>query len=417
MNWIDNLPMKTIHQKVPVSDGEALIREELEKRGWALSALSEAAATLARANSTDLLIQEVCAAIATQGPYVLAWVGQAEDDGFKTVKIIGAAGSALAYIKDIVISWSEFELTGLGPAGTCIRTNKSSVVVDSEIDSGFSAWRERVKEFGIRSAIGCPIPDGVTGMPFGSLLVYSKVPNAFGSSEIQLFESLANEIGFGLRSIERQHKLDDQIHEKELVQERLASSLRATIEAMSKTMEWRDPYTAGHQKRVAMISMAIARQLGWDNERIQALYMAAMVHDIGKMAVPSEILTKPSRLTDLEMQLVQGHVEAGYQILKDIPFPWPIAEMVHQHHERLDGSGYPKGVKAEQICEEARILAVADTIEAMATHRPYRPAKGLTAALEEIQVESGTKLDTKVVEAAFKLLEHGNELQQIIDTQ
>ncbi|WP_251374365.1 HD domain-containing phosphohydrolase [Polynucleobacter sp. MWH-Aus1W21] len=393
------------------------IQTELEKRGWAISALSEAAAALARANSTELLIQEVCEAIASQGPYVLAWVGRAEDDTFKTVKVMGAAGAAAGYIKNIVVSWSEAEQTGRGPAGSSIRNNKTSVVVDGEIDPGFIAWRERAKEFGIRSAIGCPIPDGVSGIPFGVLLAYSKIPNTFGASEVQLFESLAKEIGFGLRSIERQHKLDDQIHEKELTQERLSTALRSTIEAMSKTMEWRDPYTAGHQKRVASISMAIARKLGWENERIQALYMAAMVHDIGKMAVPSEILTKPSRLNDIEMQLVQGHVEAGYQILKDIPFPWPIAEMVHQHHERLDGSGYPNGLKGDEICEEARVLAVADTIEAMATHRPYRPAKGLAAALDEIRIEAGTQLDAKVVDAAFKLLDGENELQKIIDTQ
>ena len=394
---------------------ELAIRDELEKRGWALSALSEAAAALARANSTELLIQEVCQAIAAQGPYVLAWVGQAEGDAFKTVKVVGVAGAASGYIKDIVVSWSNAEVTGRGPAGSCIRNNKTSVVVDGEIDPGFLAWRERAKVFGIRSVIACPIPDGITGIPFGVLMVYSKVPNTFGASEVQLFESLAKEIGFGLRSIERQHKLDDQIHEKELTQERLATALRATIEAMSKTMEWRDPYTAGHQKRVASIAMAIGRQLGWDNERIQAIYMAAMVHDIGKMAVPSEILTKPSRLTDLEMHMVQGHVEAGYQILKDIPFPWPIADMVRQHHERLDGSGYPLGLKDEQISQEGRVLAVADTIEAMATHRPYRPAKGLNSAMDEIQAEAGTKLDAKVVEAAFKLLKNENELQKILD--
>ncbi|WP_255532112.1 HD domain-containing phosphohydrolase [Polynucleobacter parvulilacunae] len=409
--------MKTKPLGVPLTTTQEAIQEELEKRGWALSALSEAAAALARANSTELLIQEVCEAIASQGPYVLAWVGRAEEDAFKTVKVVGAAGAAAGYIKNIVVSWSETEQTGRGPAGSCIRNNKTSVVVDSEMDSGFIAWRERAREFGIRSAVGCPIPDGISGMPFGVLLVYSKVPNTFGASEVQLFESLAKEIGFGLRSIERQHKLDDQIHEKELTQERLSTALRSTIEAMSKTMEWRDPYTAGHQKRVASISMAIGRQLGWSNERIQSIYMAAMVHDIGKMAVPSEILTKPSRLTDLEMQMVQGHVEAGYQILKDIPFPWPIAEMVHQHHERLDGSGYPNGLKGDEICEEARVLAVADTIEAMATHRPYRPAKGLAAALDEIRIEAGTKLDTKVVDAAFKLLNGENELQKIIDTQ
>ncbi|QWE09635.1 HD domain-containing protein [Polynucleobacter ibericus] len=389
----------------------------MEKRGWALSALSEAAAALARANSTELLIQEVCEAIAMKGPYVLAWVGRAEADTFKTVKVVGAAGASKGYIENIIVSWSESEQTGKGPAGRCIRGNETSIVIDSETDPGFESWRERAREFGIRSAIGCPIPDGETAMPFGVLLVYSAVPNTFGISEVQLFESLAKEIGFGLRSIERQHKLDDQIHEKELTQERLSTALRSTIEAMSKTMEWRDPYTAGHQKRVASISMAIARELGWDNERIQALYMAAMVHDIGKMAVPSEILTKPSRLTDIEMQLVQGHVEAGYQILKDIPFPWPIAEMVHQHHERLDGSGYPNHLQGAQICEEARVLAVADTLEAMATHRPYRPAKGLAAALDEIRLEAGTKLDAKVVDAAFMLIKGENELQQIIDTQ
>ena len=391
------------------------IRKEVEKRGWALSALSEAAAALARVDSTELLVEEVCKAIASQGPYMLAWVGKAENDANKTVTVMGGAGEAIAYIKNIVVSWSEQNASGLGPAGACIRSDKPSVMSDSETDEGFKVWRELARDFGIRSAIGCPIPDGEEH-PFGCLLVYSKIPNAFGESEIQLFESLAREIGFGLRSIERQHQLDIQIHEKEKVQERLASALRATIEAMSRTMEWRDPYTAGHQKRVASIAIAIARQMGWGDEQIQALYMAAMVHDIGKVAVPAEILTKPTRLTELEMKMVQEHAETGYQILKDIPFPWPIAEVVHQHHERLDGSGYPKGLKGDQICIEARILSVADTIEAMATHRPYRPARGLIAAMDEVRAEAGEKLDSSVVEAAFQLLANGNQLQDIIES-
>lgn len=406
--------MKTTIKEDEVPSSHTL--EELEKRGWALSALSEAAAALARADSVDLLVQEVCSAIAAQGPYVLAWVGKAEDDANKTVKVMGGAGSAMAYIQDIAVSWSEKNITGMGPGGISIRQNTPSVVHDSETDEGFVSWRSRAREYGIRSAVGCPIPDGDGPHPFGVLLVYSKVPNAFGSSEVRLFESLAKEIGFGLRSIERQHKLDDQIHEKERTQERLADALRSTIEAMSKTMEWRDPYTAGHQKRVAMISIAIARKLGWSDEDIQALYMAAMVHDIGKVSVPSEILTKPSRLTGLEMQLVQGHVEAGYQILKDIPFPWPIAEMVHQHHERLDGTGYPNGLKGDQICKQARVLAVADTIEAMATHRPYRPARGLVAAMQEVRSEAGTKLDSQVVDAAFELMDEQGSLQKLIQT-
>lgn len=366
-------------------------------------------------SSVDLLVQEVCAAIAAQGPYILAWVGRAENDENKTVKVIGAYGSATDYVKDIAVSWSEFQASGLGPGGTCIRTGISSVVIDSELDEGFSAWRVRARDYGIRSAVGCPIPDG-DGHPYGVLLVYSKVPNAFGASEVQLFEALAKEIGFGMRSIDRQQRLDDQIHEKQVAQERLSSALMATIEAMGKTMEWRDPYTSGHQKRVAVLSTAIAQKLGWDRDQIQPLYMAAMVHDIGKVAVPSEILTKPTHLTTLEMQLVQGHVESGYQILKDIPFPWPIAEMVRQHHERLDGSGYPRGLKGDEICPEAKILAVADTIEAMATHRPYRPARGLQVAIDEIKSESGTKLDEKVVDAALQLMQAG-ELEPLLQSE
>ena len=407
--------MSTDDQK-PVDLPTPSMKQELEKRGWALSALSEAAAALARADSTDLLVAEVCSAIAAQGPYVLAWVGKAENDENKTVQVLGGAGSALAYIENIVVSWSDQNISGAGPGGLAIRTGKSSVVVDSELDEGFISWRDLARKFGIRSAIGCPIPDG-EAHPFGVLLVYSKVPNAFGESEVQLFESLAQEIGFGLRSIERQHKLDDEIHKKQQTQERLADALKATIEAMARTMEWRDPYTAGHQKRVASISTAIAKQMGWDDNAVQALYMAAMVHDIGKVAVPSEILTKPTRLTDLEMQMVQGHVESGYQILKDIPFPWPIADMVRQHHERLDGSGYPHGLKGDQICPEARILAVADTIEAMATHRPYRPARGLSAAMDEVRSEAGEKLDAKVVDAAFELMDANNTLQKLTEAE
>jgi HD-GYP domain-containing protein (c-di-GMP phosphodiesterase class II) len=181
-------------------------------------------------------------------------------------------------------------------------------------------------------------------------------------------------------------------------------------------MEWRDPYTAGHQKRVALISVAIANKLGLSNEKIQALYMAAMVHDLGKVAIPAEILTKPSRLTNLEIQMVQGHAESGYHILKDIPFPYPIAEMVYQHHERLDGSGYPRGLKGDAICLEARILAVADTIEAMAMHRPYRPGMGLDVAIKEVMAEAGSKLDQQIANVAFELYGDGKTLHDIIES-
>jgi putative nucleotidyltransferase with HDIG domain len=390
------------------------LREELDKRIWALSALSEATAALARADSQDRLVEEVCNAIVSQGPYLLAWVGRAEDDANKTIRVIGGAGSALAYIDNIAVSWSDQNITGLGPAGSCIRLGKPVISGDTEVDQEFLAWRDIARKFSIRSAVACSIQDG--DRPFGCLVIYSNLPNAFGPDELLLFQSLAREIGFGIRAIDRQKKLDTEIHEKEIIQERLADALKATIEAMSKTMEWRDPYTAGHQKRVALISVAIAKKLEWSEESVQALYMAAMVHDIGKVAVPAEILTKPTRLTDLEMKMVQEHAATGYQILKDIPFPWPIAQMVYQHHERLDGSGYPLGLKGDEICQEARILAVADSIEAMATHRPYRPSRGLMVAMDEIKTEVGVKLDTKVVQAVIDLVKTSNVIQDILST-
>jgi len=406
------MPRNISDQIYPLSSSA---KQLLQKQEWALSTLSEVAATLARADSTNRLVKEICDAIASQGKYLLAWIGMAENDDLKTVTVMGGAGPAHEFMNNLGVSWSKDNPEGLGPAGICIRTGESYILDDIEKEQGFLAWRDRAKQFGIRSAVACPVPDG-DEHPFGVLVVYSDIPNAFGSSELQLFESLAKEVGFGVKSIERQHRLDIQIHEKEKTQERLAGALRSTIEAMSKTMEWRDPYTAGHQKRVALISMALAKKLGLESDAVQALYMAAMVHDIGKVAVPAEILTKPTHLTDLEMKMVQEHAETGYQILKDIPFPWPIADMVHQHHERLDGSGYPKGLSGDEISQGARILAVADTIEAMSTHRPYRPARGLASAMEEVRAEAGSKLDAKVVDAAFELLKEGNALQEIIES-
>lgn len=196
----------------------------------------------------------------------------------------------------------------------------------------------------------------------------------------------------------------------------LTSAFKAIIEAMSKTMEMRDPYTSGHQKRVAQISVEIAKKVKWPQERINSLYMAAMVHDIGKIGVPAEILTKPTTLNFHELALVKEHVEIGYDILKDIPFPWPIAEMVRQHHERLDGTGYPRQLKSNEILDEAKILAIADTIESIATHRPYRPSRGLDFAITEIKNEAGVKLDKTFVEAAVSLMDKNQTLQNIINS-
>lgn len=185
--------------------------------------------------------------------------------------------------------------------------------------------------------------------------------------------------------------------------EKLRTTLVGTIRAIALTVETRDPYTAGHQKRVASLARAIAQEMGLPKDTIEGIRMAAVIHDIGKISVPAEILSKPTRLTDIEFGLIKVHPEAGYAILKDIDFPWPVADIVLQHHERLDGSGYPQGLKGEQILLEAQILAVADVIEAMASHRPYRPSIGIDVALAEIEKNRGTFYNVKIVDACVRL--------------
>ncbi len=181
-------------------------------------------------------------------------------------------------------------------------------------------------------------------------------------------------------------------------------ALVQTIQAIALTVEKRDPYTAGHQRRVAEFARAIAQRLKLPEERIDGLYMASLIHDIGKIEIPAEILARPGELTAAQNALVKTHSQAGYDIMKNVDMPWPVAATILQHHERLDGSGYPKGAKGDEICLEARIVGVADVVEAMMSHRPYRPALGLDAALTEITSGRGTRYDAAVVDACVALI-------------
>lgn len=389
---------------------------KLQRENWALMAHADSANVMLHAKTEDELINGICRAIVVQPPYVVAWVGFGEHDDQKMVKVVGIEGMAADYARGIKVSWSADTPLGLGPVGTCVRTGLTVVIADSDTDPRFEPWRERAQGYGIRSVIAVPIVNR-DYQPIGSLAVYSSLPDIFTEVEINLFKSLASDLSVGLISLQDKQHLIQESKAKESAQVALAHSLEATIEAMSRTMGWRDPYTAAHQKRVADIAVAIARKMEWSEDRIEGLYLAAMVHDIGKLAIPAEILTKPTQLTDLEMQMMRGHVEAGYQILKDVPFSWPIADMVHQHHERLDGSGYPLKIKGDQILIESQVLAVADTLEAMSSHRPYRPAKGLKMAIAQIKKESGVSLDSKVVDVACELLSDSRIAFQLFGEQ
>jgi PAS domain S-box-containing protein len=185
--------------------------------------------------------------------------------------------------------------------------------------------------------------------------------------------------------------------------QRLKKTMDATIETMSKILEAKDPYTSGHQHRVCQLAVPLARELGLPPDKIEGIRIASLIHDIGKIGLPTEILSKPTRLTNIEFSLIKGHSQIGYDILKSIDFSYPIARIVLQHHERLDGSGYPNNLKGDEILLEAKIIGVADVVEAMSSHRPYRPALGIDKALEEIIQNKGILYDPEVVDACLRL--------------
>jgi PAS domain S-box-containing protein len=373
----------------------------LQTKRWALQAYAAAALALARANSSAGLMQAICEAITDDSIFKLAWVGFDSGGEDKLLHTAGAAGPAIHYMDGLQVSWSDETPSGRGPTGTSFRTNAVVTLEDTETDESFEPWREKARREGLRSSITAPfaVGDGRRGI----LAVYASQPHAFGPVVTEAFTHLAEEIGLGLYSLEQEERLSAERLERERAQEELAWALSAVVSAITTAFEMRDPYTAGHQNRVAEIACAIAKELGWSDGRLQAMRVTCMVHDIGKISIPYEILTKSTPPTAEDWAVIKQHPETGYQILKDVPFPFPIAEGIRQHHERLDGSGYPRGLKGDEILPGSRILAVADMVEAMASNRPYRPGLGLEAALKEIESQAGTLLDAEVVRTCVRL--------------
>jgi PAS domain S-box-containing protein/putative nucleotidyltransferase with HDIG domain len=374
--------------------------QRLAIKRFALRAYAAGATALMKAKSRTRLIQDVCEAVTKDSPFRFAWVGTAEEDPQRSVRVLASAGPAGGYLKDIEVSWSEERVSGNGPTGISIRTGKPVVVDDCRTDERYVPWRERASSAGIRS---------VASMPFemenqrAALCVYSPIVYAFGPVVVEAFQHLAYEIGVGAQTLAEREHLNAERLGREAAQQELAKMLEGVISAISTAMESRDPYTAGHQLRVSEVVTAIARELGWEEDRIEALRVAALVHDIGKISVPAEILTKPRRLSNAEWLLIKEHAEKGYDILKEIPFRWPVAEVVLQHQERMDGSGYPRGLKGDEIILGARIVAVADVLESTASVRPYRSGHGIEAALKELESQAGTKLDPEIVRVCVSL--------------
>ncbi len=217
-----------------------------------------------------------------------------------------------------------------------------------------------------------------------------------------------------LKSLKKGWNSDRKELEVELNQalEKFHKSIESTIRTLEETVKLKDPYTANHQRRVAELSRAIAEKMNLSGDEVYGVFLSASLHDIGKIAIPSELFTKGEKLNQYEYLIIKSHPEFGYKILKNLEFPWPIENIAYKHHERLDGSGYPNGIKGDKIELETRIISVADVIEAMISYRPFRPPLGVEAALEEIESNKGLLYDPQVVEACLELFKKGFEFEE-----
>lgn len=375
----------------------------LKATSRALKLLSESNTALIYAKTEASLLAEYCRIAVETGGYVMAWIGLADDDSSQKVTSVSHFGHEDGYLSLGNISWADVP-QGRGPTGTAIRSGEIQFVDDIATDPRMIPWRSEALKRDYKSSIAVPfrLPDN----RMACLTLYRNKFDIWSDPEKQLLKEVAADLSFGVAALQTSiAKIQYQIS--------LRKSLEQTVQVIANTSEERDSYTAGHQRRVADLCSKIATELGMPEAHIHGLHLAASIHDLGKIGIPAEILAKPRRLTVMEFGMIKEHPSIGFNIIKDVSFPWPIGQIIVQHHERIDGSGYPNGLKADEILLESKILAVADVVEAMASHRPYRAAFGIEVALSEIATQRGITLDAEVVDACLRVFnEQGYKLEK-----
>lgn len=383
-------------------DGLKRTQLSIERTNRALRILVAAYNAVASGRSSSGALALLVERIADAEDCPVAWVGEVRNDPDKHIVPFACAGPASAFVKTAEFRWDDSPY-GRGPSGTCIRKGEPSLVGDVLNSEGAAAWREELNHFGIRSGVSIPI-EMADGQRF-VLHVAGNSPQQFSDDDTDTYEMIAQVLRLMIDSADVAVRFSQSEIARLEIAERLQKATSGVISALATVVEKRDPYTAGHQHRVAELAVAIGRELALSEDRLEGLRIGAWIHDVGKIGVPTEILSKPGRLDGAEIALIQRHAQIGYDIVKSIDFGWPIEKIVYQHHERIDGSGYPQGLKGEQIALEARIVAVADVIESMGTDRPYRAKIPWQAVIDEIESGRGTKYDENVVAAAFSVLD------------
>lgn len=360
----------------------------------ALKTLSEVNQALIRSVNEEDLLQRICHATHENNSFPLVWIGLSDKETNKLSKIAYMGGNQKLLDKLV-------EYATLSPTGIALTHGDPIQCPDINDCPGFAPIAEQLLNEGLHSAIALPLINEKESL--GVITIFSTRPEAITGDARNLLQELADDLAFGiahLRTLAKQQAIEK---ERLIQAKQLNRALEQTIQAMARTVEKRDPYTAGHQARVAELASAIGEELKVPKQVLEGLRMSAMIHDLGKIYVPAEILNRPGKLSKAEWLIISAHPQVGHDIVKDVDLPWPVAQVILQHHERMDGSGYPQGLSGDNILLEARIIAVADVLEAMSTHRPYRPAVGLDAALIELEKNSGIFYDPKVVTACVNL--------------
>lgn len=376
------------------------ISKELMKVTQALETFSACHKVLVRASDKSELLNRICQAIVEVGGYKMAWVGVVAQDSQKTVKPLAYAGYDDGFLSSVTVTWAEKE-KNLCPTGTAI-VSREPIVVNNILNyPEVMSWRGEALKRGYGSVIALPLISN--GGTFGSLTIFSDDQEGFVPEDVNHLMDLAGNLVYGIVALHTRTERNRAEVEVKKNLKKLRQTLGAIIQVLEKTVEVRDPYTAGHQRRVADLARSIGAEMTFSQDRIDGIRIAGIIHDIGKIYVPAEILSKPRRLTTYEFNLIKTHPQVGYDILKSIEFPWPVAKIVLQHHERLNGTGYPNKLMHDNILVEARILGIADVVEAMASHRPYRPALGIPAALKEIASHKGTLYDAQIADICIQI--------------
>ena len=358
---------------------------EIRRLNTLKDAISKINHLLLHVKKESALYQKVCDILIKTGEYNFIWIGlfDTQKNKINCEAFAGKENGNSEQIENPVVMATE--------------TDKILIVNDIAADPFFKPWRSEALYRDYRAMAAVPLI--CNKKIIGSLNVYSEIKNSFKNRETKFLKEVANDIAIGIKSIRYEKELEKNYFNTK-------RALYETIDSIALISERRDSYTAGHQKRVAALTRAIAKEMKLDTNMTEGIYLISILHDIGKMFIPLSILSKPASLSKAEIMLIQSHCKEGYDILKNIEFPWPIAKTILQHHERINGSGYPYRLKDKDILLEAKILAVADTIEAMSSHRPYRPAIGLNKALEEIAKNKGILYDSLTVDVCIDLFKN-----------